>query len=66
MTTSITFAYTIDAGNLVFTDTGRTLGLPTGIADEDLRRRDPVAWTAIHEFQGPLATTSGVVTVSAV
>ena len=65
MTTSTTFAYTIDAGNLVFTDTGRTIGLPTEIASDDLRRRDPVAWAAIHEFMGPLAVTSGTVTITA-
>ena len=65
MTTSTTFAYTINDGNLVFTDTGRVLGLPTENANEDLRRRDPVAWAAIHEFMGPLAVTSGTVTITA-
>ena len=64
MTTTVSIPYTIDAGNLVLTDTGRTMGNPgTNLAD--LRTRDPVAYAAINEFNS-LGTTSGVVTVTAV
>lgn len=64
MTTIVTIPYTIDAGNLVLTDTGRTMGNP-GSNLTDLETRDPVAFAAINEFNS-LGTTSGVVTVTAV
>ena len=63
MTTTITIPYTIDSGNLVLTDTGRTMG--TFDPNDDLKNRDPVAYAAMMEFHS-LGTASGVVTVTAV
>jgi len=63
MTTTVSIPYTIDAGNLTLTNTGRVMG--TVQATTDLQNRDPVAYAAMMEFQS-LGTTSGTVTVTAV
>ena len=63
MTTSVSFAYTINPGTLTITETGRVLNTDSPLGE--LRTRDPVAWAAISEFKS-LGTTSGTVTISAV
>lgn len=63
MTTTVSIPYTIDAGNLTLTDTGRVMG--TVSPSTDLQNSDPVAWAAMSEFKS-LGTTSGTVTVTAV
>ncbi len=63
MSTTVKIGYTANAGEIVL-DGGRTVGIPSGQPLADMRRRDPVAWAAILEFQANGAT-SGTVTVSA-
>ena len=61
--TTVTVNFTANAGEIVL-DAVRTIGIPTGQPLADMRRRDPVAWAAIQEFQHN-GTTSGTVTVTA-
>ena len=62
MTTTVTFAYTINPGVLTITETGRVINTDSQLGE--LRTRDPVAWAIISEFKSN-GVTSGTVTVSA-
>ena len=63
MSTTVKIDYTANAGEIVL-DGLRTIGIPSGQPLADMRRRDPVAWAAIQEFQLNGAT-GGTVTVTA-
>ena len=63
MSTTVKIDFTANAAEVVL-DGGRTVGIPSGQPLADMRRRDPVAWVAIQEFQQN-GTTSGTVTVAA-
>ena len=62
MTTTVTFAYTINPGVLTITETGRTMNTDAPLGE--LRTRDPLAWAIISEFKQN-GVTSGNVVVSA-